>query len=200
MIDTVLTKPVASPCAGLVCIFVSSHETPGPGGCPAARHHVRPAPSPRFPRPCVCCSGALALSTSASLRLHPPAWIAPPQVLPPPRPAAAASAVASAVASAAASAVASTFVWLLLDAHLLLGGGLLDAEPLAADHGTVHRLRCTRSARAIAVPPPQYLPLPTIHHSLLNYSIATHFTIPASPCQPPRPWRRRRTRSPCSPG
>ena len=144
------------------------------------------------PRPCVCCSGALALSTSASLRLHPPAWSAPPQVLPPPRPAAAASAVASAVASA--------FVWLLLDAHLLLGGGLLDAEPLAADHGTVHRLRCTRSARAIAVPPPQYLPLPTIHHSLLNYSIATHFTIPASPCQPPRPWRRRRTRSPCSPG
>ena len=68
-------------------IFVSSHETPGPkGGCPAARHHVRPAPSPRFPRPCVCCSGALALSTSASLRLHPPARSPPPQVLPPPRP------------------------------------------------------------------------------------------------------------------
>ena len=170
-------------------IFVSSHETPGPkGGCPAARHHVRPAPSPRFPRPCVCCSGALALSTSASLRSHPPARSPPPQVLPPPRPA------------AAASAVASAFVWLLLDAHLLLGGGLLDAEPLAADHGTVHRLRCTRSALAIAVPPPQYLLLPTIHYSLLNYSLATHFTIPASPCQPPRPWRKRRTRSPCSPG
>ena len=102
--------------------------------------------------------------------------------------------------AAAASAVASAFVWLLLDAHLLLGGGLLDAEPLAADHGTVHRLRCTRSALAIAVPPPQYLLLPTIHYSLLNYSLATHFTIPASPCQPPRPWRKRRTRSPCSPG
>ena len=161
-------------------IFVSSHETPGPkGGCPAARHHVRPAPSPRFPRP---------YATSASLRLHPPARSPPPQVLPPPRPA------------AAASAVASAFVWLLLDAHLLLGGGLLDAEPLAADHGTVHRLRCTRSALAIAVPPPQYLLLPTIHYSLLNYSLATHFTIPASPCQPPRPWRKRRTRSPCSPG
>ncbi len=107
------------------------------------------------------CSGALALSTSAS------GYVLPHGVpllksCTLPRPA------------AAASAVASAFEWLLLDAHLLLGGSLLDAEPLAADHGAVHRLQCTRSALAIAVPLPEYLLLPTTHCSLLSYSLATH--------------------------
>ena len=131
----------------------------------------RGTPAPRLPRPCVYIPQAVRVlqwrsrSLAVGLRSHPPA-----------RSSSASSPAPSSTRRCGVLAVASVFEWLLLDAHLLLGGGLLDAEPLAADHGAVHRLQCTHSARAITAPPPQYLLLPTFHYSRLNYSLTHSLT------------------------